>query len=112
MDNLQVRLPDEDLEALDDLAGLLRTSRSDAARTALDEGIRVLRLRLALDRYAAGDITLARAAEDAGVSLQRIALAARDRGIPYFRHGVQELERDIEGARDVVAGRAKRRRGA
>lgn len=113
MDNLQVRLPEEDLEALDALAVQLRASRSDAARAALEEGMRALRLRFALDKYATGDITLARAAEDAGVSLQRMALAARDRGIPYFRYSVQELERDIETAGDVLARRTKRRpRGA
>lgn len=112
MDNLQVRLPEDDLEALDALAAELHASRSDAARAALEEGMRALRLRFALDKYAAGDVTLARAARDAGVSLQRMAVAARDRGIPYVRHSVRELERDAATARQVLAGRTKHRRRA
>lgn len=109
MDNLQVRLPDEDLASLDHLAGQLRASRSDAARAALEEGVRVLRLRLALERFAAGDVTLERAAEEAGVSLQRAAQGARDRGIPYFRYGAGELGSDTAQAATAIARRKRRK---
>lgn len=110
MDNLQVRLPEEDIASLDALASQLRASRSDAARAALDEGIRVLRLRIALDKYAAGDFTLERAAEEAGVSLQRAAQAARDRGVPFFRYGADELRRDAATAAAAASARRNRRK--
>jgi predicted HTH domain antitoxin len=109
MDNLQVRLPDEDMAALDAIAGQLRTSRSDAARAALEEGLRSLRLRFALEKYAAGDLTLARAAEEAGVSLQRMAVAARDRGIPFFRYAPDDLDHDADRARGALARKPRRR---
>ncbi|MHB8584772.1 MAG: ribbon-helix-helix protein, CopG family [Thermoplasmatota archaeon] len=99
MDNLQVRLPEDDLQALDALAKDLRTSRSDAARAALEEGVRALRLRFALDRYARGGMSLTRAAEHAGVSLHEIAIAARDRGLPYLRHTPEEAADDAKVAR-------------
>lgn len=102
-----MRLPEDDLQALDALASDLRTSRSDAARAALEEGVKLLRLRFALDRYARGAITLARVAEDAGISLHEVGLAARDRGLPYFRHSPEEAGADVERARAWVRRKPK-----
>lgn len=98
MDNLQIRLPEEEIAALDELAGQLKASRSDAARAALDEGMRVIRMNFAFQRYADGAFTLARAAEYAGVSIQRMAQHVRDRGLAYARYEVDEAERDVETA--------------
>ena len=98
MSNLQVRLGDDDTEDLDKLARELGLTRSEAARRALAEGMRRLRMERALVRYVNGEITLARAARDAGVTIGEMADVAADRGIPYFRYPPDELRKDVERA--------------
>jgi len=44
MKNLQVRVEDEEIEDLDELAEELRLSRSELARSALREGVRRMRM--------------------------------------------------------------------
>lgn len=98
MKNLQVRVDEEEIEELDDLAEDLRLSRSEIARSALREGVRKLRMERALNRYLNLEFTLSRAALYAGVTLHELAAMASARGIPYFRHSVEELKRDREKA--------------
>lgn len=104
MGNVQVRLPDDLEEDLEELAAELRTNRSETVRRALDEGLKAIRLERAVTAYAEEEMTLARAAEYAGVSLQRMAKAAADRGIARFRYGTEELEQDVEDARSFLEG--------
>jgi len=98
MPNLQVRVEDEELGELDALAEDLHVSRSDLARNALREGVRRIRMEKALERYLHQRISLARAAQDAGVSLHEMHDLASSRGIPYFRYPVEELKRDTARA--------------
>lgn len=109
MANIQVRVPDDDVAALDALADDLQVSRSDAARQSLHAGLRALRLEGAWRRYAAREWSLERAAAEAKASLQQMAEFAEARGTPYFRYGPEELARDAETARRALASR---RRGA
>ena len=99
MANIQVRIPEDELRALDALAAQLRVSRSDAARNALAEGLQSLRMERAWQRYARGDWSLERAANEAKVSLARMAEGASARGIPYFRESAAALDRSVEVAR-------------
>ncbi|HUR69373.1 MAG TPA: UPF0175 family protein [Candidatus Thermoplasmatota archaeon] len=108
MENLQVRLPDEDVAALDALAVLLHSSRSEAARRALDEGLRSLRASFALERFASGEFSLARAAEFAGVSLDQMARRARDQGLAYIRYEPAEAADDARTAAKALRGRRDR----
>lgn len=105
MANIQVRLPDDDVQALDALADTLGVSRSDAVRVSLHEGITALRLEDAWRRYAAMAWSLERAAQEAGVGLARFADFAAARGTPYVRYSVAEADRD----RETVARFLKRR---
>jgi len=98
MKNLQVRVDDEDVDALDELAEDLRLSRSEVARHALGEGMRKLRLEKGLTRYLNLEFTLAKAARFAGVTIHEMAAAASARGIPYFRYSIEELRRDRDRA--------------
>lgn len=104
MVNVQVRLPEDMAAELDALAEDLHASRSEAIRRALDEGLRELKLQRAMQRYQAGDWTLARAAREAGVPLSRFARAAADRGIPFFRYSVEEAEADAQVAAELLRG--------
>lgn len=98
MRNLQIRVEDEEIEDLDDLAEDSKSSRSEVARNALREGVRRLRMEKALGRYLNLEFTLSRAAEFAGVTIREMAEVAGERGIPFFRYSLAELERDRERA--------------
>ncbi len=98
MDNLQVRVGEDEIDELDALARELDLTRSEVARSALREGIRRLRMERALRRYLALEWSLSRAAEAAGVSIREMAEAASARGIPFFRYSLDELRRDRERA--------------
>lgn len=104
MRNLQVRVHDEDVDALDALAEDLRSTRSEVARHALEEGMRKLRMERALNRYLNLEFTLARAARYAGVTIREMAEAAAARGIPYFRYSLEELRRDRRRATKWLKG--------
>jgi predicted HTH domain antitoxin len=58
--------------------------------------LRVLKTRIALDKYEREEVTLMWAADFAGVSFSEMAKAAAARGIPYFRYSVAELEADVK----------------
>jgi len=67
MKNLQVRVDEDEIEDLDELAQEMRLSRSEIARSALRAGVRRLRTEKALARYLNLEFTLSRAAQYAGV---------------------------------------------
>lgn len=102
MGNVQVRLPDDLERALEDLADEMHTNRSEALRQALDEGLQALRLERAIRAYQAEEMTLARAAAYAGVSLQRLARRADELGIARYRMSPEELDDDIDEARSFL----------
>ncbi len=104
MKNLQVRVEDDEVHDLDRLADDLRLSRSEVARTALREGVRKLRTERALARYLNLEFTLSRAAQYAHVTIQEMARAASERGIPFFRYSLEELRRERERAEKWVQG--------
>ncbi len=104
MRNLQVRVDDEEIHDLDELAGDSGLSRSEIARSALREGVRKLRVEKALGRYLNLEFTLARAARYAGVTIREMAQAASERGIPFFRYSIEELRRDRDRAAKWLKG--------
>lgn len=104
MKNLQVRVDDEEVDALDALAEDMRSTRSEVARHALEEGMRKLRIERALNRYLNLEFTLARAAQYAGVTIREMAEAASARGIPYFRYSLEALRRDRRRAAEWLKG--------
>ena len=98
MRNLQVRVDDEEIDDLDELAKEMRLSRSELARSALREGILRLRMEKAIVRYLNLEYTLSRAARYAGVPIREMADLAAAKGIPFFRISLEELRRDRERA--------------
>jgi predicted HTH domain antitoxin len=104
MKNLQVRVDDEEIDDLDELAEEMKLSRSELARSALREGVRRLRAEKALARYLDLEFTLSRAAYYAGVTIREMAELAAARGIPFFRYSLDELRRDRERAKTWSKG--------
>ncbi len=104
MKNLQVRLDDDLVDDLDELAEDLRLLRSDVARRAIDEGLRRLRMERALEKYLHGKFSLGGAAAYAGVSIYEMVDEAAKRGIPYFRYSAEELKEDVRRASKWLKG--------
>src|SRR5437899_11333542 len=96
MKNLQVRVGEDEVGELDRLADDMRLSRSEAARTALREGMRRLRMDRALARYLNLEFTLSRAAQDARVTIHECACVAAEKAIPFFRYSLGQLRRNRE----------------
>ena len=94
MRTVEIHLEHAELRDLAALQKEFECSRSEVARRALAEGVKALKLQLALDRYAREGITPVRAAQFAGVSISQMADAAAARGIPFFRYPDSELEQD------------------
>ncbi|MCD6206815.1 MAG: UPF0175 family protein [Methanosarcinales archaeon] len=55
-------------------------------------------MKLASEKYVGEEFSLCRAAEFAGVSIQQMARYLAERGISFFRQGIEEAERDVNEA--------------
>lgn len=102
MENLQVRIKEKYKKQLDELAGILGTSRSEILRRVIDDGLRSTKMKIGMEKVLEKEFSVARAAEFAGVSLPKMMEYLADRGIPYFRQSPEEAEKDAETARDWV----------
>lgn len=94
MGTISARLPEEleaELEAYVDEENL---DRSTAVRKLLTEGLDDWRRERALDRLAAGEVTFAAAAEQAGMSVWDFARLAAERDVTWVAEG--HLESDLE----------------
>lgn len=100
MENVQIRLPEEEISELEELIEILHMSKSEVARNALHEGIKALKLEIALKKYLSNEYTLCRAAEFANVSIQEMADYLSRRQIPFFKYSENELKKDTQKAKD------------
>ena len=100
MENLQIRLPEEEISEMEELIAILHMSKSEVARNALHEGIKALKLEIAQKKYQSNEFTLCRAAEFANVSLQEMAEYLGKRQIPFFKYSERELEKDAQTAKE------------
>jgi predicted HTH domain antitoxin len=98
MESMQVRIDDKNMRALNELAEMLSSSRSEVIRRVIEGGIRDLRMKIAMEKYIDGEFSLCRAAEFAGVSIQQMAKYLSERGIPFFKQTLGETERDAREA--------------
>lgn len=102
MDNIQVRLKEDDKKELDELADILGTSRSEILRRVIEDGLKNTKMRVGMEKVLDGEFSVSKAAEFSGVSLHSMAEYLADRGISYFRQGPREAEKDAETARKWV----------
>jgi predicted HTH domain antitoxin len=93
-----VRLPEDTVDALEDLSDKLRRERSEVMREAIKIGIGEMKLRLALELYREGKASFGRTAELSGLSQRELFMELKQRGIP-FRYGE---ERFMEEAQRLV----------
>jgi len=90
-----VRLPEEAVKALEDLARFLGRERSDVMREALQIGIREMKIRLALELYSRGKISFGRMAELTGLGYREASLELKRRKVP-LRYGEGRFSKESE----------------
>ena len=100
MGSVEVKVGEKELKIMEELSKILHSSSSEVIRMAVEEGVKSLRMRIALEKYVEEEFSLSRAAEFAGVSIQQMARYLAERGVPIFRLGIEESkmdEREAEG---------------
>lgn len=94
MGTISARVPDDLEEELEAYLDDERLDRSTAVRRLLAEGLERWRRDRAVERLAAGEVTLSRAASLADVSVWELARLARERDVTVVSadHTVEDLE--------------------
>ena len=103
MESMQVRIPDEYIAIFKELSETLHSSRSEVVRRAMQEGIKDLRMKIAMEKYLDEEFSLCRAAEFADVSIQQMAKYLAQKGIPFFKQSIEETMRDAKEAEGWLA---------
>lgn len=94
MRQLNLRVPETIIQGLDEIANKEQIDRTALARKMLAEGVQRWRIEHAIASYQRGEITKARAAELANVSIYDILDEVRQRGItPGYT--LDELRQDL-----------------
>jgi predicted HTH domain antitoxin len=100
MPSISARIPDDDEEELEEVAELLGEDKSSTVRKALREGLGELRVRLAVERYQSGDVSVNEAARVAGVSVAEWLEIARERNLTT-QLKPEDLEKDADSALEI-----------
>jgi predicted transcriptional regulator len=93
-----VRLPDDLLRALDEVARRQGTDRSSVMKRAIERGLRQISIDEAVEAYLKGGITAMRAARMAGVTLWEFLDELQRRGLG-LRTDEDALRAQVEGLR-------------
>lgn len=97
MPSISARIPDDEEATLEEVAELLEEDKSTTIRKALQEGLRDLRVRVAVERYQSGEVSVNEAARIAGVSLGEWLEIARERNLTS-QLSPEDLEADADSA--------------
>ena len=98
MESVQIRKGDEYINIPKDLSETLHSSRSEIIRRVMEEEIKDLRMKIAMEKYLDEEFSLCRAAEFADVSIQQMAKYLAQKGIPFFKQSIKEIMRDTKEA--------------
>ena len=91
---LTLRVPEDVLEKIDEIAKREGKDRSEVIRELLRIGLRDKLIEEALRAYKEGKVSMWKAAEMAGVSLWEFVEILREKGIE-IQYGLRELEEDL-----------------
>lgn len=100
MPSISARIPDDEEATLEEVAELLEEDKSTTIRKALREGLRDLRVRVAVERYQSGDVSVNEAARIAGVSTSEWLEIARERNLTS-QLSPEDFEADADAAREL-----------
>lgn len=100
MASISARIPDDEENDLEEVAELLGEDKSTVIRKALGEGLRDIRIRVAIQRYQSGAVSVNEAARIADVSLGEWLEIARDRNLTT-QLTPEDLQTDADTALDL-----------
>lgn len=100
---LNIRVTNELAEEIEYISEQEALRKSDIARKWLIEGLRRWKLDQAASRYQRREITLARAAEDAGLSLYEMMDELQRRGIALDQTTPEETRKEIQTLLEQMA---------
>lgn len=100
MRSISARIPDDEEDSLEEVAELLGEDKSTVIRKALGEGLRDIRIRLAVQRYQCGEVSINEAARIADVSLSELMEIARERNLTT-QLTPEDLQADADTALDL-----------
>ena len=95
MENVTARMSQEELDLLEKLAALENDTRSDVIRRLIRRGAREELIRIALDRYRAGEVGMRGAADLAGLSIGEMLREANERDV-LTNYDEADLEDDVD----------------
>ena len=102
MPYLRLKFTEADNTELEELARACDQAPSKIARTALLEGIRILKLDIARQRFIINEFTLAGAANYAGISIYDMAEYMTRRNVPFFRQSLKALAQDVKMVKSAL----------
>lgn len=100
MPTISARLSEEEKAELEAVTELLEEDRSTTIRKALAKGLETLRIRVAVERYQSGEISVVEAAALADLSVAEWLDVARDRNLTTQME-LTDLELDAETALEL-----------
>lgn len=97
--SVSVRLDEDVIDEIEEVAGIEDVERSEVIRRALKEGLEVHRAELAVELYSKDELTLSESASLAGLSVGEMMDKLSERGLrPDL--SVEDLEKSLEHARE------------
>ncbi|MEK6792591.1 MAG: UPF0175 family protein [Nanoarchaeota archaeon] len=93
--SVSVRIYKEELKEIDVISQYLKATKSAILREVLGIGIKSKMLEIALEKFQKNEVTAAKAASIAGVSLSEFFEILNRKGINYH-YGVDELREDFK----------------
>lgn len=101
---VQVRVDNDESKELDELAEKLGISKSELIRRMIKIGKKELLFDFYYDRLIKKEISVARAAAAAGMSIAEFMALAKERGFTYFRYDSDDLQRDLQTLEGKLEG--------
>jgi predicted HTH domain antitoxin len=98
--SISARIPDDERDELEEVAALLEEDKSTTIRKALDEGLSRIRVRIAVEQYQSGEISINEAARLAGVSLAEWLEICRERNLTT-QLSPEDIEHDADAATEL-----------
>jgi predicted HTH domain antitoxin len=100
MASISARIPEEDEEKLQEVAELLGEDKSSTIRKALREGLEEIRIRVAIQKYQSGEVSVNEAARIAGVSIAEWLEVAREHNLTTQLQP-EDIEQDADSAMEI-----------
>jgi predicted HTH domain antitoxin len=100
MTSISARIPEEDEQKLQEVAELLGEDKSSTIRKALREGLEEIRIRVAIEKYQSGEVSVNEAARIAGVSIAEWLEVAREHNLTTQLQP-EDIEQDADSAMEI-----------